>query len=253
MAQAGDCWGNKFTYAVTTALTTDNTTGGYRDPAVPGVITVRSSLSTTMSTTGAYAIISHGEDGLGAVKVNETGMSLGWCSGAQLKHINCTANANEVMAAIFNNGADAGENYFDDLIIAGDKPQVLGAPCTLPWGGTLDNGNAVVAYLESAPAGACTSETRTCTEGVLSGSYTHQSCTPGGVVNGVCNPGCNTMNACEGTGSYTCATEGCSSGTQTDYFDDTLGTAGWDCVGSGGGSTANCAATYGGACLPEEM
>ncbi len=53
------------------------------------------------------------------------------------------------------------------------------ASCSLPWGGTLASGSSVTAYLASSvPYGSsCTSETRTCTNGSLSGSYTNQSCT----------------------------------------------------------------------------
>ncbi|MBI3441187.1 MAG: hypothetical protein HY052_05215 [Proteobacteria bacterium] len=58
-------------------------------------------------------------------------------------------------------------------------PPTGGASCTLPWGGTIADTTSVTAYLSSAPAGACTSETRTCSNGSLSGSYTNSSCTAG--------------------------------------------------------------------------
>src|SRR5690606_31847115 len=50
--------------------------------------------------------------------------------------------------------------------------------CALPWGGLLANGSSVTAYLSSSvPYGSsCSSQTRTCSSGTLSGSYTHQSC-----------------------------------------------------------------------------
>jgi hypothetical protein len=54
--------------------------------------------------------------------------------------------------------------------------------CDLPWGGVIQEGSTVVAYSEAAPIGnsttACNShkETRTCTGGVLSGTYTIQTC-----------------------------------------------------------------------------
>lgn len=48
--------------------------------------------------------------------------------------------------------------------------------CTLPWGGTLMNGNSVTAYLASCSLISCTAQTRTCTNGVLSGTYTKQTC-----------------------------------------------------------------------------
>jgi hypothetical protein len=52
------------------------------------------------------------------------------------------------------------------------------ASCSLPWGGTLAHGGSVTAYLASSVCGtSCTSQTRTCSNGSLSGSYTNQSCT----------------------------------------------------------------------------
>ncbi len=50
--------------------------------------------------------------------------------------------------------------------------------CTLPWGGTLQSGSSVTAYQSSsvmAPAN-CQAQTRTCTDGTLSGSYAYSSC-----------------------------------------------------------------------------
>ena len=52
---------------------------------------------------------------------------------------------------------------------------VAPCPCTLPWGGILAHGSSVTAYLFSS-AVTCTSQTRTCNNGTLSGSYTYQSC-----------------------------------------------------------------------------
>lgn len=56
---------------------------------------------------------------------------------------------------------------------------VTGASCSLPWGGTIAHGASVTAYQAASvvsPA-SCVSQTRTCTNGSLSGSYTNQSCT----------------------------------------------------------------------------
>ncbi len=54
--------------------------------------------------------------------------------------------------------------------------------CNLPWGGTIASGNSTTAFsATSVPCGSvCTSisQTRTCTNGTLSGSYSNQSCTP---------------------------------------------------------------------------
>lgn len=48
--------------------------------------------------------------------------------------------------------------------------------CLTPWGATVANGASVTAY--STTTGACYPQTRTCTNGVLSGSYTDQTCKP---------------------------------------------------------------------------
>lgn len=51
--------------------------------------------------------------------------------------------------------------------------------CTLPWGGTLANGASTTAYQTSTSSNcASAAETRTCSNGTLSGSYTYQTCVP---------------------------------------------------------------------------
>lgn len=52
------------------------------------------------------------------------------------------------------------------------------APCSLPWGGSINSGNSTTAYqAATVPNGqSCVSQARTCTNGVLSGSYTNQAC-----------------------------------------------------------------------------
>lgn len=66
--------------------------------------------------------------------------------------------------------------------VTGQAPQQLGQYCSLPWGGTIGNGQSVTAYSAASPAvgQACSAiaETRTCTNGILSGSYSQQACTP---------------------------------------------------------------------------
>lgn len=54
-----------------------------------------------------------------------------------------------------------------------------GASCNLPWGGSIASGASTVAYAASSVAygSSCSSETRYCTNGTLSGSYTNSSCT----------------------------------------------------------------------------
>ncbi|MFA5763191.1 MAG: hypothetical protein WC915_00065 [archaeon] len=50
--------------------------------------------------------------------------------------------------------------------------------CSLPWGGSILSGESVTAYSSSSVAcgSSCSSQTRICNSGVLSGSYTSQSC-----------------------------------------------------------------------------
>jgi len=60
--------------------------------------------------------------------------------------------------------------------------------CLLPWDGLLPHGESVTAWQASsvnAPA-SCVSETRTCNNGVLSGSYGNQSCSV--IPNTTCQP-----------------------------------------------------------------
>jgi DNA-binding beta-propeller fold protein YncE len=66
------------------------------------------------------------------------------------------------------------------------------AGCSLPWGGGIANGanatayqNATESYLTNGNSAVCVnSQTRTCNNGTLTGSYTNQSCT---VTNQPCN------------------------------------------------------------------
>lgn len=53
------------------------------------------------------------------------------------------------------------------------------ASCSLPWGGTLAHGSSVTAYQSSSVAcsSSCVSQTRTCNNGTLSGTYTNRTCT----------------------------------------------------------------------------
>jgi Tfp pilus assembly protein PilV len=102
---------------------------------------------------------------------------------------------------IFNSGSHTVSEVNDplyDLTIGGDcdgsgvvnlSPGIT-KTCTLtneeiiinctgtPWG-TMASGTSDTAYLASSPAGACIPETRICTNGVLSGSYTATSCIAG--------------------------------------------------------------------------
>lgn len=64
--------------------------------------------------------------------------------------------------------------------VVGDYAIALPAPCNIPWGGQIANTSSVTAYLNPSPpyGTSCTTETRTCLNGVLSGTAVSQSCTP---------------------------------------------------------------------------
>jgi len=74
-------------------------------------------------------------------------------------------------------GRDSGWNIGS----LGEHIQISFPSCSLPWGGTIDSGSSVTAYQDSSvPCGStCSSETRTCSNGTLSGSYTNSSCSIG--------------------------------------------------------------------------
>jgi hypothetical protein len=62
---------------------------------------------------------------------------------------------------------------------AGWATDAGGATCTgTPWG-TVPHGFSGTAYQAAMPAGQCISQTRTCTNGTMSGSYTNLACTAG--------------------------------------------------------------------------
>ena len=244
---AGDCWGNKFSYIVTTNLTTKQTPayGGH-----DGVIARKNAANLTIDDKIAYAVISHGTDALGAVKTsyddaNATTPDRKWCTGATIAHTNCLGNVAIVMDAPYNDGKAGNATYFDDLIVAGGKPHMLG--CAVPWGGKIEHGQSVTAYQNASPP--CISETRTCNGGALSGSFTNQACA--GAINGVCNTSCNTIMACGG-GSYSCDTGGCTVGTMSNYNLQKVKISGviyptsstWQCDGINGGGSAACVSSF---------
>ncbi|MFN8930424.1 MAG: RCC1 domain-containing protein, partial [Alphaproteobacteria bacterium] len=108
--------------------------------------------------------------------------------------------------------------------------------CTAPWGATVLNGNNVTAYSTNSHANcASVSELRVCTNGVLSGTFTHQTC-GAPVVNGVCSSSvggaCTAGTVAGDNGQTACGT-----------------TRIWSCNGSGGGTNASCSLTNG-ACPP---
>ena len=251
-SMAGDCWGNKFTYMVTTALTTSAASGGYLDATVPGNIARKSTIATTTDSTIAYAIVSHGIDQLGAVELNYSGVSKGWCSAglATLKDANCQATTAHIADAVLNDGKDAAANYFDDLVIAGGKPKILSSGCatrTETWDGVASGCTAVVPALAGggsivitdstgSPTGSATASCSVI--GVLTLSGTSCTSAP---IDGVCSYGCYVDFNCNPTSS--CGVSGCSAGTISNYVTDGSGNGTWRCRGIDGGANVNCSMT----------
>lgn len=126
--KAADCWNNKFTYAVTTALTT---APGYSSNG--GAITLNTgtlSASSPLTTTAAFVVISHGQDGEGATPLTSAAsVTARSCnvSGSKIDRENCdiAGGANtRFFDAAFNNG-DGVSNFYDDVIIYAEKSALL--------------------------------------------------------------------------------------------------------------------------------
>lgn len=100
-----------------------------------------------------------------------------------------------------------------------------GASCPLPWGGSINDGQSVTAWLASSvPCGSsCSSQTRTCNNGSLNGSvsYSNQSCS-------------TTSCGCTTSGGVSIAEGQCTS----------LWNSTWGYTGSGAG-TGGCTPTCG--------
>jgi hypothetical protein len=81
-------------------------------------------------------------------------------------HPNCVVKACPVWA----------DGVFPNCSFNYTKP---GLSCSLPWGGTIQHGGTVTAWLGSSVAydEQCSSQVRTCQNGILSGSYVNRSCT----------------------------------------------------------------------------
>jgi hypothetical protein len=102
--------------------------------------------------------------------------------------------------------------------VTAQAPQQLGQYCTLPWGGTISNGQSVTAYSAATATGgqvcSAIAQTRTCTNGTLSGSFAQQACTE------VCSlPWGGTINSGQSVTAYSAARvpspQTCSSVAQT--------------------------------------
>lgn len=96
-------------------------------------------------------------------------------------HAQCT-NPAGVAGEEFYNSSEKVFQYCngDDWVamICNNEPDIEPAECSLPWGGTILHNANVTAYQNATEpfGGSCTSESRTCNNGALSGSYVNQNC-----------------------------------------------------------------------------
>jgi hypothetical protein len=124
-------------------------------------------------------------------------------------------------------------------------PGIMSGNCLLPWGGQISAGTSVTAYSSATPAGACSSfsQTRTCTNGTLSGSYTSQSCTngctgtPWGSVSTGYSNTAYSSSAPPGPCSSYAQTRTCTAGTMSGTYTNTSCTNG--CASTAWGSLTN--------------
>lgn len=120
---ASDCWGSKFTYAVTNALTSGNTTNGYMSNAA-GTITLRTHTLADpqlLSSEISYVVLSHGQDKYGATPLSAGNRSPANCNGSSEPKIdreNCNSDT-----IFFNSTRNTGETdqYFDDVLTFSSK------------------------------------------------------------------------------------------------------------------------------------
>lgn len=77
---------------------------------------------------------------------------------------------------ICHNGVLSGDTNFNKKSCT--VSPCSGASCSLPWGGTIVDGESVISYQTSnVPYGqVCQSELRVCRNGILSGSFTNAAC-----------------------------------------------------------------------------
>lgn len=210
---SGDCWGQKFTYAVTNALTGSNPAAGYPGSAL-GTITLKADSSTVLSTAMSYVVLSHGQDQFGATAVSAADTVAKNCNGSaepKLDVENCNSDATFMNAT--RNTGDTG-NYFDDLVIFKAKLQST-EPCAaqgISWlsdcsgnaPSLAHSGISVVNNVAPAYVGAVTV---TCQDSSLTQSA--PSCTPGtpatcaseglGEGQGNYDGACNLTSCCGGT------------------------------------------------------
>lgn len=138
---ASDCWGSKFTYAVTQSMTT---TLGYASQLNVGGIILRNGTLTSWQLVDpniAYLIFSHGPMKLGASAANYSGAAIN-CNATYLDITNLEVDKEncDTLNAIFvsaDTNYNPGNRFFDDTVVTGTRPPYLPPNCpaeTVSWG-----------------------------------------------------------------------------------------------------------------------
>lgn len=146
--------------------------------------------------------------------------------------VGCGQSCNSVVRSCANGQLSGDASYkFANCVKATCQP------CQAPWGEVVPHGGSVTAYSAGVVAcgQSCSSQTRSCNNGVLSGTFGAQSCT---------TAACPTNGACGSANGSTVATAPtanlCASGTASAVAGSGPWT--WTCAGANGGSTASCSA-----------
>lgn len=121
---ASDCWGNKFTYAVTNSLTSSDSAAGYPASSAEGAITLNGgtiAAPVLMSDKVDYLVISHGMNKFGATPMSHGNRAAGNCNGTAGTIID-KENCDTTNATFFNSVRNTGSgavDYFDDIVVFG--------------------------------------------------------------------------------------------------------------------------------------
>ena len=184
---AADCWGNKFSYYISELLTNP---ANYMSGTAIGKIQVNTgtlSSPSALTTTAAYAVISHGADALGASPRNNTTGNKRYCvseqSNATITRIdkeNCDIANLVLFSSQFNDGRNA-RDFFDDLVIYAERTGFTGCNASvLTWNGcsanvgVLQHGASTI--LTNVNGGQTGSANVTCINGTP--TITSSTCTP---------------------------------------------------------------------------
>ncbi|PZP84765.1 MAG: hypothetical protein DI582_07860 [Azospirillum brasilense] len=126
---AADCWGNKFSYAVTNTMTSSNSTNGYLSNNV-GSITINGNVPTApvlLSDKAAYIVLSHGPDKDGATPLSATNIAARSCTASNSKTDtqNCDNGDAVFFVPLLTKGEAATGGFFDDIVAYNDalKPK----------------------------------------------------------------------------------------------------------------------------------